>query len=111
MARQARHKTLNNRQMKSILITFDISHKEALINMLTHNSCRGYTFFDQVQGRGSVNGEPHIGSHAWPSMGGAIIAVVEDNKVPTLLKEIKAIDKQTPMLGLRAFVWNIEEQY
>ncbi len=97
--------------MKSILITFDISHKEALINMLTHNSCRGYTFFDQVQGRGSVNGEPHIGSHAWPSMGGAIIAVVEDGKVPALLKEIKAIDKQTPMLGLRAFVWNIEEQY
>lgn len=97
--------------MKSLFITFDISHKEAIINMLTHNSCRGYSFFDQVQGRGSKTGDPHLGSHAWPSMGAAIIAIVEDSKVPTLLKEIEAIDKETPMLGLRAFVWNIEQQY
>ncbi len=97
--------------MKSLFITFDISHKEAIINMLTHNSCRGYSFFDQVQGRGSKTGDPHLGSHAWPSMGAAIIAIVEDEKVPTLLKAIEAIDKETPMLGLRAFVWNIEQQY
>ena len=97
--------------MKSLFITFDISHKEAIINMLTHNSCRGYSFFDQVQGRGSKTGDPHLGSHAWPSMGAALIAIVEDSKVPTLLKEIEAIDKETPMLGLRAFVWNIEQQY
>ena len=97
--------------MKSLFITFDISHKQAVIDLLTHNSCRGYSFFDQVQGRGSKNGDPHLGSHAWPSMGGAIIAIVEDSKVPTLLKEIEAIDKETPMLGLRAFVWNIEQQY
>ncbi len=97
--------------MKSLFITFDISHKEAIINMLTHNSCRGYSFFDQVQGRGSKTGDPHLGSHAWPSMGAAIIAIVEDEKVPTLLKAIEAIDKESPMLGLRAFVWNIEQQY
>ncbi len=97
--------------MKSIFITFDISHKQSIINMLTHNGCRGYSFFDQVQGRGSKDGDPHLGSHAWPSMGAAIITVVEDEKVPTLLKEIEAIDKETPMLGLRAFVWNIEQQY
>ena len=97
--------------MKSLFITFDISHKEAIINMLTHNCCRGYSFFDQVQGRGSKTGDPHLGSHAWPSMGAAIIAIVEDEKVPTLLKAIEAIDKESPMLGLRAFVWNIEQQY
>lgn len=97
--------------MKSILITFDISHKQAIIDLLTHNSCRGYSFFDGVQGRGSVSGDPHLGSHAWPSMGAAIITIVEDSKVNTLLKEIEVLDKKTPMLGLRAFVWNIEQQY
>lgn len=105
------HKAQIEKEMKSIFITFDISHKDAIIDLLTHNNCRGYSFFDQVQGRGSVNGDPHLGTHAWPSMGGAIIAVVEDKKVPTLLKGIEAIDKQTPMLGLRAFVWNVEQQY
>lgn len=97
--------------MKSILITLDISHKETIINMLEHNNCRGFSFLDQVQGRGSKSGEPHYGSHAWPSMNGAIIAVVDDNKVDKILSEIKKIDEETPQLGLRAFVWNIEKAY
>lgn len=97
--------------MKSILITFDISHKDNIIEMLTHNGCRGFSFFDQVQGRGTKEGEPHYGSHAWPSMCGAIITIVDDNKVANIMKEIEAIDKETPQLGLRAFVWNIEQQY
>lgn len=97
--------------MKSIFITFDISHKETIIDMLTHNGCRGFSFFDQMQGRGTKEGEPHYGSHAWPSMCGAIITIVDDNKVANIMKEIEAIDKETPQLGLRAFVWNIEQQY
>lgn len=79
--------------------------------MLTHNSCRGYSFFDQMQGRGSKDGDPHYGSHAWPSMCGSIITIVEDSKVANILRDIEAIDKETPQLGLRAFVWNIEQQY
>lgn len=97
--------------MKSIFITFDISHKETIIDMLTHNGCRGFSFFDQMQGRGTKEGEPHYGSHAWPSMCGAIITIVDDNKVANIMKEIETIDKETPQLGLRAFVWNIEQQY
>lgn len=97
--------------MKSIFITFDISHKEAIIDMLTHNNSRGFSFFDQVQGRGSVSGEPHYGSHAWPSTCGAIITIVEDKVVDNIMKEIKALDEDSPQLGLRAFVWNIEKSY
>ena len=97
--------------MKSIFITFDISHKDAIIEMLTHNNCRGFSFFDQMQGRGSVNGDPHYGSHAWPSMCGSIITIVEDKIVDKVLADIKAIDEETPQLGLRAFVWDIEKSY
>ena len=95
--------------MKSLFITFDISHKEAIINMLTHNSCRGYSFFDQVQGRGSKTGDPHLGSHAWPSMCSGIITMVDDKRVDAILKELKALDEDFELLGLRAFVWNIEQ--
>lgn len=100
-----------DRIMKSVFITFDISHKEAVINMLTHNNCRGFSFFDQMQGRGSVSGDPHYGSHAWPSMCGSIIAIVEDKVVDNILKEVKALDEDSPQLGIRAFVWNIEKSY
>ena len=44
-------------------------------------------------------------------MCGSIITIVDDNKVAKILKDIEAIDKETPQLGLRAFVWNIEQQY
>ena len=97
--------------MKSIFITFDISHKDAIVNILTRNNCRGFSFFEQMQGRGSVSGEPHYGSHAWPSMCGSIITIVEDKAVDRVLEDIKALDEDTPQLGLRAFVWNIEKCY
>ena len=52
--------------MKAILVTFDQAHYERIIDILERNNCRGFTAWEQVQGRGSVSGEPHYGSHAWP---------------------------------------------
>ena len=95
--------------MKSIFITFDISHKNEIIEMLTRNNCRGFSFFEQMQGRGSKTGEPHYGSHAWPSMCSGIITMVDDKRVDAILKELKALDEDFELLGLRAFVWNIEQ--
>ena len=96
--------------MKSIFIAFDQAHYERIVDMLERSNCRGYTAWEQVTGRGSVDGEPHYGSHAWPSMAGAIITVVEDHRVPIVLAKLKAFNDERPKLGLRAFVWNVEEQ-
>lgn len=95
--------------MKSIFIAFDQAHREKIIDILERNNCRGFTAWDQVTGRGSVSGEPHYGSHAWPSLASAIITMVEDNRVPIVLERLRAIDADRPKLGLRAFVWNVED--
>lgn len=95
--------------MKSIFIAFDQAHYEKIVDILTRNNCRGYTFFENVQGRGSKTGEPHYGSHAWPGLANAIITVVEDQQVDPLLAKLKALDDDRPKLGLRAFVWNVEK--
>lgn len=95
--------------MKSILITFDQAYYERIVDMLERNNCRGFTAWQEVQGRGSIKGEPHYGSHAWPSLASAIITVVEDNIVESVLKILHEMDLATPKLGLRAFVWNIEQ--
>ncbi|MBO5272224.1 MAG: hypothetical protein J6B30_05355 [Muribaculaceae bacterium] len=95
--------------MKSILITFDQAYYERIVDMLERNNCRGFTAWQEVQGRGSIKGEPHYGSHAWPSLASAIITVVEDNRVESVLKILHEMDLATPKLGLRAFVWNIEQ--
>ena len=95
--------------MKAIFITFDQAHNEAVLDVLEKNSCRGFTSFGEIQGRGTFKGEPHFGSHAWPSLGNAIISVVEDEKVKPVLQGLKNLDETKPRLGLRAFVWDVLE--
>lgn len=95
--------------MKAVFISFDQAHYEAIIEALDKSSCRGFTSFDNVKGRGSYKGEPHYGSHAWPSLVQAIITFVEDDRLETLLSRLKSINDAKPKLGLRAFVWAIEQ--
>ena len=95
--------------MKSIFIAFDQAYQEKILFTLDHFNCRGFSMFPQVQGRGSKTGEPHYGSHAWPSMCSAILTVVRDEQVDPLLEELHRIDKETERLGLRAFVWDVEK--
>lgn len=95
--------------MKSVLITFDQAYYERIITTLDRLNCRGFTYWDQVRGRGSKTGDPHYGSHAWPSMCSAILTMVEDDRVDPLLEVLHKMDEQTEQLGLRAFVWNIEK--
>lgn len=95
--------------MKSIFITYDQAHHENVIEALDDTSARGYTYFEGVGGRGTKRGEPHLGSHAWLSMNSAIITIVEDTQVDSLLNRLHKLDIENPLLGLRAFVWNIEQ--
>lgn len=93
--------------MKAIFIAYDLAHHEKVLEALNASSCRGYTAFGTVQGKGSKNGAPHLGTHAWPSLASAMLAMVEDERVEPLLARLHAIDVEKPKLGLRAFVWDI----
>ncbi|MFA6999055.1 MAG: PG0541 family transporter-associated protein [Victivallaceae bacterium] len=95
--------------MKSIFITFDQAYYEQIMSILRDNNIRGFTGWTEVQGRGSKTGDPHLGSHAWPSLNSAIITIVEDKKVKQILEDLKALDQTSELMGLRAFVWNIED--
>lgn len=95
--------------MQAIFIAYDQAHHENILELLEKSSCRGFTSFGETQGRGSKNGEPHYGSHAWPSLGGAILTIVEDSRKQHVLDQLKALDMAKPRLGLRAFVWPVTE--
>ena len=95
--------------MKAVFKTYDQAHHERIIEILDRNNCRGFTAFGNVQGRGSDKGEPHYGTHAWPSLASALITVVEDHRVDSLLARLKELDEYRPKLGLRAFVWDVEQ--
>ena len=48
--------------MKSVLITFDQAYYERIMALLDRLNCRGFTYLEKVQGRGSKTGDPHFGS-------------------------------------------------
>lgn len=95
--------------MKAIFIAYDQAHKDSVIEALSSSMQRGFSCFEQVQGRGSKTGEPHYGSHAWPGMNSAIISFCEDDRIPLILERLRKIDQESPMLGLRAFVLPVEQ--
>ena len=95
--------------MKAIFIAFDQAYYERITEMLLRTGCRGFTAWQEVQGRGSDTGEPHYGSHAWPSMASSIMTMVEDSKADVVLDKLHEMDVATPKLGLRAFMWSIEK--
>ena len=95
--------------MKSVFIVFNQAFTSRVEYMLDELGVRGFTFFEQVQGRGSVDGEPRRGTHTWPEMNSAVIAIVPDEKVDELLLTVRKLDSRNKTVGVRAFVWNIEK--
>ncbi len=95
--------------MKSVFIVFNQAFTSRVEYMLEELGIRGFTFFEQVQGQGSVTGEPHRGTHTWPEMNSAVMTVVPDEKVDELLLTVRKLDARNQSVGVRAFVWNIEQ--
>ena len=95
--------------MKAVMITYDQAHHEAVVNLLTKTNNRGYTSWPEVTGRGSKSGDPHLGTHAWPTTNAATFTVIEDHRLQSLLSEIRALDQARPLLGIHAYAWTVED--
>ena len=84
--------------MKAVFIAYDQAHQENVMEVLSRMNIKGYTMFEQVMGAGTKTGDPHLGSHAWPTMNSSILTI----------ERLHELDVNNEMLGLRAFVWNVE---
>jgi nitrogen regulatory protein PII len=94
--------------MKAVMIIYNQAHSSVVMEILDNCSVRGFTKWVDVQGRGSVKGEPHYGTHAWPSKNMATLAVVPEESVTPLIKELKEANNAAKDQGMRAFVWEAE---
>ena len=54
--------------MKAVMIIFNQANTERVEYMFDKLGIRGYTWFNDVKGRGSQTGEPRVGTHTWPEM-------------------------------------------
>lgn len=105
-----KHKTNNmdSNKLKSVFIAYNQAYHSLILRILDKQNIKGYTSWNHVQGQGSRGGEPHLGSHAWPTMNDAMLVIVPEEKLELLLDALRKLDEKTPEQGLRAFVWSIE---
>ena len=93
--------------MKAVFVVFNQANTERVEYMLDKLGIRGYTWWNDVLGRGSETGEPRMGTHTWPEINSAILTIIPDEKVDELLDSVKKMDKINEEVGVRAFVWDI----
>ncbi len=92
--------------MKAAFLVYNQAFVDEVAKVLHDLSIKGYTRWDDVKGRGTQTGEPHLGSHAWPSKNMATLCIVEDNVAKELNKRIQILDEGAPEQGLRVFFWD-----
>ena len=93
--------------MKAIMIIYNQAHTEKVEFLLDKLGIKGYTLWENVQGRGTNTGVPHLGTHAWPEINKSVLTIVDDEKVEQILNNVKRIDAVNYEVGIRAFVWDV----
>lgn len=93
--------------MKAVFLSCNQSMYDAVIDIMNEMSIKGFTGWEELIGRGSNDGEPHLGNHAWPTMNSALISVMEDDKATEFMARLKQLDNENHQQGLRAFAWDV----
>jgi nitrogen regulatory protein PII len=93
--------------MKAVMIIYNQAHTEKIEYLLDKLGIKGYSLWENVQGRGTTTGVPHLGTHAWPEINKSVLTIIEDDLVDTVLSKVKKIDDINEEVGIRAFVWDI----
>ena len=95
--------------MKAVFIAYNQAYNQEIVELLEKMGQRGYTVWQEVGGRGSVDGEPHLGSHAWPTQNHVLMTVVEDALAPGVMEALRQTDRDNRALGLRAYLLPVED--
>ena len=95
--------------MKAVFLSCNQSMYDSVMDLMEDMDIMGFTGWEELIGRGTNDGEPHMGDHAWPTMNSALISVMEDAKAAEFLLRLKELDKENPKQGLRAFAWEVTD--
>jgi nitrogen regulatory protein PII len=93
--------------MKAVMIIYNQAHSEKVEYVIEKLGIRGYSLWEDVQGRGTNTGVPHLGTHTWPEINKSLLTIIEDDLVDHLLEKVKKIDSINEEVGIRAFVWDV----
>ncbi len=97
--------------MKAVFIVYNQALTERVTFIFDQLKIKGFTQWETVNGAGTNEGEPRMGTHTWPEMNSATLTIVDEEYVPLLFKYIEKLDNVNKENGIRAFVWDIVDMY
>ena len=95
--------------MKALFVVYNQAYNQEIVNTLEELGQRGYTVWEEIGGRGTLDGEPHLGNHAWPTQNHALVSMMEDSLAGKVMEALRSLDAANPKLGLRAYSLPVEE--
>ncbi|MBL7130528.1 MAG: hypothetical protein ISS45_03865 [Candidatus Omnitrophica bacterium] len=94
--------------MKMVMVSYNSAINSEVMEALEKCGIENYTKWVQVQGKGKTSG-PHFGSEIWPGENAALFIATQEEKVSGLLSEIRALREKLGRVGVKAFVWPLEQ--
>ena len=92
--------------MLLMFIVYSNAVDDEIVEIIKNNS-DGYTKFTGVQGEG--HGEPHLGTHIWPSINNCIMTAIDNSKEKNITNAAKALKEKFPGIGIQIFITNLKK--
>lgn len=90
------------------MIIFNQALSEEIVTLFDELEIRGFTKMNDLQGRGTQDGEPRMGTHTWPALNNTIYTFVQDDEAEKMITALNKINNNSPEQGLKAFTWDAE---
>lgn len=94
--------------MKMVLIVYNEAIDDEVMEALEKCCIESFTKWQRVLGKGKIS-QPHIDTTIWPGANNVCMTVVDDNKVPAILTQVRNLRKTLGKEGIKAFVLPVEE--
>jgi hypothetical protein len=92
--------------MKMVLMVYYVGIHEEVMEMLDELGVCTYTRWREVEGRISC-GDPREGTQIWPGTNSAVMVVVEDGVVDSLLRRLAVFNRDREGEGVDAYVLDV----
>jgi hypothetical protein len=84
-----------------VLVFYDRAFDENIMEALSGLGVKDFSKWQDTLGAGTH--EPHLGDTVWPGLNNTIAAVIEEEKKEAIFRAVRMLQRDYPVIALRAF--------
>lgn len=94
--------------MKMVFVVYSQAADYDVISAIKKTGIKGYTKMEKACGEG-VETEPKLHTHTWPGENCVLFLALDEHELPEITEIVRALKREHPRAGLKAFVLPMEE--